>query len=195
MRLRHCDVRAPRRVALVTLSLLHLSVSRQSVWVIRGWGGGAEGWWGIKSSGTHGTHTQHPYAASLTSAPAMLDGIVTNNKQITDNQSTLSEVCVFVGLVFRSWWCFCVCVCVWMPTLQGHMEGTGWVVPVQGAKKETINHHCDVQTRPWSHGWVRGVMEVMRIRCGSIISFINKMAGTVDVYIVDSQGANVQCTC
>lgn len=112
VRLRHCDVRAPRRVALVTLSLLHLSVSRQSVWVIRGWGGGAEGWWGIKSSGTHGTHTQHPYAASLTSAPAMLDGIVTNNKQITDNQSTLSEVCVFVGLVFRSWWCFCVCVCV-----------------------------------------------------------------------------------
>lgn len=78
-----------------------------------------------------------------------------------------------------------------MPVLQGHMEGTGWVVSVQGAKKETINHHCDVQTRPGSHGWVRGVMEVTRIRCGSIISFINKMTGTVDVYIVHAHGANV----
>lgn len=87
----------------------------------------------------------------------------------------MSEVCLCVraGLVFRSPWC--VYVCVLTPTLQGHMEGMGWVVPVPGAKKETINHHCDVQTRPGSHGWVRGAMEVMRIRCGSIISFINKM--------------------
>ncbi len=82
-------------------------------------------------------------------------------------------------------------VSVLMPTLQGHMEGIGWVVMVQGAKKETINHHCEVQTRPESHGWVRGVMGVMRIRCGSIISFINKMTSTVDVYIVHSQGVNV----
>ena len=65
-------------------------------------------------------------------------------------------------------------VCMSMPTMQGHMEGMGRVVSVQGANKETINHHCDVQTRPGSHGWVRGAMEVTRIRCGSIISFINK---------------------
>lgn len=71
------------------------------------------------------------------------------------------------------------------------MEGTGWELSLQGAKKETINHHCDVQRRHGSHGWVRGVMEVMRIRCGSIISFINKMTGTVDVHIVQPQRANV----
>lgn len=61
----------------------------------------------------------------------------------------------------------CGCGCL-MPTAQGHVEGTGWVVPVQGAKKETINRDCDVQTR--SHGWVRGVMEVMWISHASKIS-------------------------
>ncbi len=52
---------------------------------------------------------------------------------------------------------------------------------VQGAKKETVNHHCDFQTRLGSHEQVRGMMEVMGIRCGSIISFINKMTGRVDI--------------
>ncbi len=52
---------------------------------------------------------------------------------------------------------------------------------MSGAKKETINHHCHVQTRLESHEPVRGGMEVMWIRCGSIISFINKMSGRVDV--------------
>lgn len=60
--------------------------------------------------------------------------------------------------------CVCTCVCVVMPTLQGHMEGMGWLV--LGAKKETINHHCDVQTRPGSHGWANSVLEVTRIRDG-----------------------------
>lgn len=62
----------------------------------------------------------------------------------------------------------CVCVCLSVPALQGHMEGTGLLV--QGAKKETINPHCDAQTRLGSHGWVMGAMEVIGIRCGSIIN-------------------------
>lgn len=74
----------------------------------------------------------------------------------------------YASVVFRS--------STWMPTRQGHMEGTGWaVLLLRGANKETVNHHCDDQTRLGSHGWVRGVMEVIRIRCGFIISFINKM--------------------
>lgn len=55
-----------------------------------------------------------------------------------------------------------MCVCVSVPALQGHMEGTGLLV--QGAKKETINRHCDAQTRLGSHGWVMGAMEVIGIR-------------------------------
>lgn len=68
--------------------------------------------------------------------------------------------------------CVCVCkpgiqvtVCMLMPT-QGDDRGTSW--RVQGAKKETINHLCHVQTRPASHGWVMGAMKVMRVTCAPI---------------------------
>lgn len=59
----------------------------------------------------------------------------------------------------------CVCVCV-----DANPTGVYGGHRLQGAKKETINLHCDVQTRPGSHGWVTGAMEVMRVRCGSIIN-------------------------
>lgn len=38
-------------------------------------------------------------------------------------------------------------VCMSMPTLQGHMEGMGRVVSVQGANEETINRHCPNKAR------------------------------------------------
>lgn len=86
-----------------------------------------------------------------------------------------TRMCACVHLsVSGAWYSGHGDVCMSMPTLQGHMEDMGRVVSVQGANQETINRHCDVQTRPWSHVWVRGAMEVTRIRCCSIISFINK---------------------
>lgn len=67
-------------------------------------------------------------------------------------------VCVCVNLVFRS-------LCVLMPT-EGDKRGTSW--RAQGAKKETINHHCHVQRRSGSHGWVMGAVKVIRVTCASI---------------------------
>lgn len=55
-------------------------------------------------------------------------------------------------------------------------------VASQAAKKGTVNRRCYFQTRLGSHGWVRAVTEVMRIRCGAITSFINKTGGRHTVY-------------